>query len=67
MSAKWLGPRNAEGKEHGWGTHLWDDGDRAEGEFVDGQMQGRCVAVTHPAIADLASLIGCHCYKAIRP
>jgi hypothetical protein len=62
MSAKWLGPINAEGKEHGWGTHLWDDGDRAEGEFVDGQMQGRCVA-----IANLASLIGCPCYKAIRP
>ena len=39
--AKWLGPTNAEGKEHGWGEHVWDDGDRAEGEFVDGHLQGR--------------------------
>ncbi len=42
VMAKWLGPFNAEGKEHGRGVHVWDDGDRAEGEFVNGLMQGWC-------------------------
>ncbi len=53
--AKWQGQFNAEGKEHGWGVHVCDDGDRAEGEFVDGLMQGWYENITDSAISDLTN------------
>jgi hypothetical protein len=36
----WSGPHNAAGVPHGWGKWIYPDGGTAEGECVDGLMQG---------------------------
>jgi hypothetical protein len=45
--AKWHGPTDAAGREHGRGIDVYEDGWRFEGECVDGKRQGQWL-ITRP-------------------